>query len=83
MKGIINGHRLTQEEDRLFSESVFQRIIDKGKFYSHKSKDEEHYDIEKKNTSPANTVRTVNLSKISWSERISVSEEKQMRIMRS
>lgn len=48
MKGVINGHRLTQEEDKLFSESVFQRIIDKGTFYSHKSEDEEHYDIEKR-----------------------------------
>ena len=48
MKGVINGHRLTQEEDKLFSETVFQRIIDKGKLYSHKSKDEEHYDIEKR-----------------------------------
>ena len=48
MKGVINGHRLTQEEDRLFSDTVFQRIIDKGRLYSLKSEDEEHYNIEKR-----------------------------------
>ena len=48
MKGVINGHRLTQEEDKLFSDTVFQKIIDKGRLYSLKSEDEEHYDIEKR-----------------------------------
>lgn len=48
MKGVINGHKLTQEEDRLFSDTVFLKIIDKGRLYSHKSEDEEHYDIEKR-----------------------------------
>ena len=48
MKGVINGHRLTQEEDKLFSESVFQRIIDRIRLYSHKSADEEHYNLEKR-----------------------------------
>lgn len=48
MKGVINGHKLTQEEDKLFSETVFQKIIDKGRLYSLKSEDEEHYDIEKR-----------------------------------
>lgn len=48
MKGVINGHRLTQEEDKLFSDTVFQKILDKGRLYSLMSKDEEHYDIEKR-----------------------------------
>jgi len=48
MKGVINGHRLTQEEDRLFSDTVFQKIIDRGRLYSHKSEDEEHYNLEKR-----------------------------------
>lgn len=48
MKGVINGHRLTQEEDRLFSETVFLKIIERGRLYSQKSKDEEHYNLEKR-----------------------------------
>lgn len=48
MIGVINGHKLTQEEDKLFSETVFLNIQDRVRLYSHKSKDEEHYNIEKR-----------------------------------
>lgn len=48
MMGVISGHKLTQAEDKRFSETVYSLICDKCQICQHKLQDKEHYNAEQR-----------------------------------